>query len=329
MVPRCARDDTAGVVADDAVSVTGENFLLYRNIRYLNLRDLMVPLRGDAFKRQAKRRALTGAEGGKAEVHCFRIRTVRFQSLQGNIFTLRKLAQVIFELHFDRSITDGFVARIGDGSIHIANRCAHEIFRRAHFEIRKLEVGCIGRRPRSALRLATQKKSANQGNDDDAADGNENNAPAGIWFFGGWSWLDEAAHDSRLYYRALVAGLEERSQEQHAKQQIHATQHQVSRSQAMLEIEHHEGTASAEFFEHGRNHHGTKAAMLMENKSAMEITALVVDDEPAARRRLRSLIETDPEVRIVGECGDGIRAAEMIGQLKPNLIFLDVQIPGA
>jgi two-component system LytT family response regulator len=66
----------------------------------------------------------------------------------------------------------------------------------------------------------------------------------------------------------------------------------------------------------------------MEIDSAM-VTALVVDDEPAARRRLRSLIETDPEVRIVGECGDGIRAAEMIGQLKPNLIFLDVQIPGA
>jgi len=76
-VPCCARDDTAGVVADDAVSVTGENFLLYRNISDLNLRDLMVPLRGDAFKRQAKRRALTGAERGKAEVHCFRIRTVR------------------------------------------------------------------------------------------------------------------------------------------------------------------------------------------------------------------------------------------------------------
>jgi len=61
----------------------------------------------------------------------------------------------------------------------------------------------------------------------------------------------------------------------------------------------------------------------------MEITTLIVDDEPAARRRLRSLIETDPEVRIVGECGDGILAAEMIRQLKPALIFLDVQIPGA
>jgi two-component system, LytTR family, response regulator len=63
--------------------------------------------------------------------------------------------------------------------------------------------------------------------------------------------------------------------------------------------------------------------------AAMEITALIVDDEPAARRRLRSLIETDPEVRIVGECGDGILAAEMIRKLKPALIFLDVQIPGA
>ena len=61
----------------------------------------------------------------------------------------------------------------------------------------------------------------------------------------------------------------------------------------------------------------------------MEINILIVDDEPAARRRLRSLIETDPEVKVVGECGDGIRAAEMIRQLQPSLVFLDVQIPGA
>jgi two-component system, LytTR family, response regulator len=61
----------------------------------------------------------------------------------------------------------------------------------------------------------------------------------------------------------------------------------------------------------------------------MEITALIVDDEPAARRRLNALIETDPEVRVVGQCGDGIRAVELIRELKPSLIFLDVQIPGA
>jgi two-component system LytT family response regulator len=69
--------------------------------------------------------------------------------------------------------------------------------------------------------------------------------------------------------------------------------------------------------------------MAAERKAAMELTTLVVDDEPAARRRLRSLLETDPEVRIVGECGDGIRAAEMIRKMKPALLFLDVQIPGA
>jgi two-component system LytT family response regulator len=66
-----------------------------------------------------------------------------------------------------------------------------------------------------------------------------------------------------------------------------------------------------------------------ERKAAMENTTLVVDDEPAARRRLNSLMEADPEVRVVGECGDGLRAAEMIRQLKPALVFLDVQIPGA
>jgi two-component system, LytTR family, response regulator len=60
-----------------------------------------------------------------------------------------------------------------------------------------------------------------------------------------------------------------------------------------------------------------------------EITSLLVDDEPAARRRLRSLMEGDQEITVVGECGDGIRAAELIRQLKPNLVFLDVQIPGA
>jgi two-component system LytT family response regulator len=61
----------------------------------------------------------------------------------------------------------------------------------------------------------------------------------------------------------------------------------------------------------------------------MEIETLIVDDEPAARRRLRLLLKDDPEIKVVGECGDGIHAAEMIRNLKPALLFLDVQIPGA
>jgi two-component system, LytTR family, response regulator len=65
------------------------------------------------------------------------------------------------------------------------------------------------------------------------------------------------------------------------------------------------------------------------NKASMNITVLVVDDEPAARRRLCALVEGDPEIGAVHECGDGIRAAEMIQQLNPDLIFLDIQMPGA
>src|ERR1039457_4061733 len=59
----------------------------------------------------------------------------------------------------------------------------------------------------------------------------------------------------------------------------------------------------------------------------MEITALVVDDEPPARDRLRSLLETDPEINIVGECGDGASAIAAIRELRPALIFLDVEMP--
>jgi two-component system, LytTR family, response regulator len=59
----------------------------------------------------------------------------------------------------------------------------------------------------------------------------------------------------------------------------------------------------------------------------MQITALVVDDEPPARDRLRSLLETDPEINIVGECGDGASAIAAIRELRPALIFLDVEMP--
>jgi len=61
----------------------------------------------------------------------------------------------------------------------------------------------------------------------------------------------------------------------------------------------------------------------------MDIETLIVDDEPAARRRLRMLIKADPEFKVIGECGDGRHAAEMIRNLNPALVFLDVQIPGA
>ena len=59
------------------------------------------------------------------------------------------------------------------------------------------------------------------------------------------------------------------------------------------------------------------------------IRALVVDDEPLARRRLRSLLREESDIEVVGECGDGSAAATEIETLAPDLVFLDVQMPEA
>lgn len=58
------------------------------------------------------------------------------------------------------------------------------------------------------------------------------------------------------------------------------------------------------------------------------IRVLIVDDEPLARRGVRLLLEEDPEVEIVGECAHGDAAVDAIQRLAPDLLFLDVQMPG-
>ena len=58
------------------------------------------------------------------------------------------------------------------------------------------------------------------------------------------------------------------------------------------------------------------------------IRALIVDDEPLARRGVRVCLAGAPDVEIVGECADGEDAAGQIARLAPDLVFLDVQMPG-
>jgi two-component system LytT family response regulator len=57
------------------------------------------------------------------------------------------------------------------------------------------------------------------------------------------------------------------------------------------------------------------------------IGTLIVDDEPLARKGVRQLLEQDPEIEILSECGDGLEAVEQIKALHPELLFLDIQIP--
>jgi len=59
-----------------------------------------------------------------------------------------------------------------------------------------------------------------------------------------------------------------------------------------------------------------------------KLRTLIVDDEPLARERVRRLLDGDADVEIVGECRDGFTAVERIAALAPDLIFLDVMMPG-
>ena len=57
------------------------------------------------------------------------------------------------------------------------------------------------------------------------------------------------------------------------------------------------------------------------------IRVLIADDEPAARRGLQLLLAGDPDLQLLGECSDGAQTVETIVRLRPDLVFLDIQMP--
>jgi two-component system LytT family response regulator len=57
------------------------------------------------------------------------------------------------------------------------------------------------------------------------------------------------------------------------------------------------------------------------------IRAVIVDDEPPARRRIRALLADELDVEVVAECRDGREALTVIAAAQPDLVFLDVQMP--
>src|SRR5215831_13148913 len=56
--------------------------------------------------------------------------------------------------------------------------------------------------------------------------------------------------------------------------------------------------------------------------------AFLIDDEPLALKRLRRLIEEDGRVEIVGSCGNPIEALEQLRRSSPDVLFLDIEMPG-
>lgn len=60
----------------------------------------------------------------------------------------------------------------------------------------------------------------------------------------------------------------------------------------------------------------------------MSIRALIVDDEDLARRGLELRLANEPDIEVCGQCANGRDAVEAVRALKPDLLFLDIQMPG-
>lgn len=73
---------------------------------------------------------------------------------------------------------------------------------------------------------------------------------------------------------------------------------------------------------------GSTEAREADGARAAPIRSIIVDDEPAARRGIEQLIERRPDFELVGQCADGESLVEAISELAPDLVFLDVQMPG-
>lgn len=59
-----------------------------------------------------------------------------------------------------------------------------------------------------------------------------------------------------------------------------------------------------------------------------KMSLLIVDDEPLARERVRDLLQAGPAVNIIGECGSGTEAVAIIQRERPDIVLLDMQMPG-
>jgi len=59
----------------------------------------------------------------------------------------------------------------------------------------------------------------------------------------------------------------------------------------------------------------------------MSLRVVIVDDEPLARERIRTFLADESDVEVVAECADGAEAVNRIEELRPDVLFLDVQMP--
>src|ERR1700746_79440 len=65
----------------------------------------------------------------------------------------------------------------------------------------------------------------------------------------------------------------------------------------------------------------------MSAEAQARLTAIIVDDEELARAVIREMLQRHPEIEVLGECANGFEAVKMVTERKPDLLFLDIQMP--
>lgn len=65
----------------------------------------------------------------------------------------------------------------------------------------------------------------------------------------------------------------------------------------------------------------------MDNRRSQPIRIVIADDHPIFRDGLRRLLETESDLKVIGEASDGIEAVKLAGQLKPDILLLDLMMP--
>jgi DNA-binding NarL/FixJ family response regulator len=60
----------------------------------------------------------------------------------------------------------------------------------------------------------------------------------------------------------------------------------------------------------------------------VSVTILLVDDHQLVRQGLRVLLDAEPDIQVLGEAGDGLEAIQLVERLKPNVLVLDLMMPG-
>ena len=64
------------------------------------------------------------------------------------------------------------------------------------------------------------------------------------------------------------------------------------------------------------------------NKRGTTIKVMIVDDHPAVRKGIAALIETEPDLQVVGQTGDGSEALNLFRRVKPDVVLMDLRLPG-